>query len=107
MSFSKSARHVSPGHYPDYVGPLIERAVYPNDSGIHLSFPVEIKTPEQKVRFALWKEGRQSFVNLLLLTGLKTSELQNALGKLLATDNVSEIKADHVDTGCGLYKLNK
>jgi len=49
---------------------------------VRLAFPDEVSTPAERVLFALWKEGNQSYVRLMLRTGLRRGEFDTALNQL-------------------------
>lgn len=106
MKNAKATREVAPD-VSDYIGPLSERSAYPRDIGIHLSFPGEVETPEEKIRYTLWKEGQQSFINLLLLTGLPTSQLRSAMDHLIQTNTIREQNVRSSSRARQLYNLVK
>ena len=60
----------------------------PSDEGYRVSFPRGIKSPAQKIKYALYREGRQGFENLVLLTGLAVSELKSCLDSLIDSGEV-------------------
>jgi|GEM_PF-6100889 len=63
---------------------------YPNDIDIQLTFPQEFSRPGEKILYSLWREGGQSFMNILLLTGLKATEAKAALRELRELGLISE-----------------
>lgn len=103
-----TTRYSSPFANPQVcVGPLSERSVYPRDIGIQLHFPQEVSSAEEKVKYTLWKEGTQSFSNLLLLTGIRPEELRTALGSLKDDKEISQTSAYSASGKSYLYKLSR
>lgn len=49
---------------------------------VRIAFPDAVSTPAERVLFALWKEGEQSYVRLMLRTGLRRDEFDGALNEL-------------------------
>ena len=66
------------------------KCTIPKDIELKLKFPSAISTNEEKVIFSLWKEGKQSFFNLVFLTGLKSDELIDSLQKLSKQNIISK-----------------
>lgn len=70
------------------IGPQQARA-FPNDIELELFFPREIQDEEQKIIYTLWREGEQSYSNLLLLTGVSEEDLSPILRKLQREGRIS------------------
>ena len=51
-------------------------------SRMQLEFPQAFAEPSDKILYSLWLEGGQSFMHLLLLTGLRAVEAKSALREL-------------------------
>ncbi|MEJ2455564.1 MAG: hypothetical protein P8103_15605 [Candidatus Thiodiazotropha sp.] len=90
-------------HDPElFVGPKeTTKTTIPNDIGLQLDFPESVQSPEEKVLYALWREGDQSLSSTFLLTGLPTNELKAAVEKL-SSENRIILKRVSTSSGEGL-----
>jgi predicted transcriptional regulator len=51
-------------------------------NSVTLNFPEDVATPAQRVLFTLWQEGEQSLCRLMLRTGLRREEFEEAMREL-------------------------
>ena len=68
----------------------VEKVIIPRDTGLDLEFPSEAQDPQNRIIYALWKEGEQPFSNLVLLSGLGYQQAKGAVNSLLEQNRIQQ-----------------